>query len=181
MQLTESAAAYLEPHLSTASGDLLSTYGTLFLAGSMAAARSDDRSKTRAYLSEADDAARRLGVDGNHLWTAFGPTNVAIHRVNTAMELGDVQIALDHGPNLDTGLLPVERQVRHSLDVARAYNASGQREAAVATVLTAERVAPEQVRHHYLSRQLVQHWVRTALGKPSFELDRLARRMHVVG
>ncbi|MEC3976235.1 helix-turn-helix domain-containing protein [Amycolatopsis sp. H20-H5] len=181
MQLTEAGAAYLEPHLHEDGGDLLSAYGTLFLAGSMAASRSEDRAKTRSYLAEADDAARRLGVDGNRLWTAFGPTNVAIHRVNTAMELGDVQIALDLGPNLDTSALPLERQVRHMLDVARAYNVSGQLEAAVTTVLDAERKAPDQVRHHYLSRQLVLNWVRNAHGKPPFELDQLARRMHVVG
>ncbi|MEU4519404.1 hypothetical protein AB0F52_11890 [Amycolatopsis sp. NPDC024027] len=122
-----------------------------------------------------------MGVDGNHLWTAFGPTNVAIHRVNTAMELGDVQVALDIGPALDTSTLPLERQVRHLLDVARAYNNSGQKDAAVATVLDAERRAPDQVRHHYLSRQLVLNWVRNTPGKPAFELDQLARRMHVVG
>lgn len=181
MQLTESGAAYLEPHLNGGDGDLLSAYGMLYLAGSMAASRSEDRAKTRGYLAEADDAARRLGVDGNHLWTAFGPTNVAIHRVNTAMELGDVQVALDLGPDLDTSALPAERRVRHSLDVARAFNASGRIEAAVATVLNAERLAPEQVRHHYLSRQLVLNWVRNTQGKPGFELDSLARRMRVVG
>lgn len=57
------------------------------------------------------------------MWTAFGPTNVAIHQVNTAMELDDVQVALDIGPELDTSGLPTERQVRHALEVARAYSA----------------------------------------------------------
>ena len=28
-------------------------------------------------LDEADHYARQLGRDANHLWTAFGPTNVA--------------------------------------------------------------------------------------------------------
>jgi hypothetical protein len=40
------------------------------------------------------------------MWTAFGPTNVAIHRVSTAMELGDVQVAVDLGPSLDTSACP---------------------------------------------------------------------------
>lgn len=56
----------------------------------------------------------------NYMWTAFGPTNVAIHQVNTAMEFGDVQIVLDIGPALDTSGLPTERRVRHALDVAPA-------------------------------------------------------------
>jgi transcriptional regulator with XRE-family HTH domain len=180
MELTEAGAGYLLPHLSDGDPTLLSVYGTLFLAGSMAASRSEERGTTRSYLREADTAARRLGADANHLWTAFGPTNVAIHRVNTAMELGDVQVAHDAGPELDTSSLPIERRVRHSLDLARAYNVSNRRDDAMTTVLDAEELAPEQVRHHYLSRQLVLHWVRDARGTPPVELDRLARRMQVV-
>ena len=181
MKLTEAGAAFLEPHLSDQNGALLSVYGTLFLAGSMAAARSDDRATTRAYLAEAERVATQLGEDRNHLWTAFGPTNVAIHRINTSMELGDVQIALDLGPQLDTNALPAERRVRHLLDVARAYSSAGRQDAGLFTVLNAEQIAPEQVRSHYLSRQLVLSWVRNAQGRPSIELDRLAKRMHVVG
>ncbi|MEU0058870.1 hypothetical protein [Streptomyces sp. NPDC006334] len=44
------------------------------------------------------------------MWTAFGPTNVAIHRVATATELGDMQIAVDLGPQIDTSFLPTERR-----------------------------------------------------------------------
>jgi hypothetical protein len=181
MQLIEAGAAYLQPHLTDDDGELQSAYGTLFLAGSMAAARSEDRTTTRSYLAEAEDTAGRLGTDRNHLWTAFGPTNVSIHRVNTAMELGDIQIALDLGPGLDTTALPTERRVRHLLDLARAYNLTGRRDEAVSTVLNAERLAPEQVRHHYLGRQLVLTWVRNVQGRPSIEVDRLARRMRIVG
>ena len=181
MRLTEAGAAFLQPHLSDDSGALQSVYGTLFLAGSMAASRAEDRATTRAYLSEANDAAQRLGEDRNHLWTAFGPTNVAIHRVNTAMELGDVQVALDVGPGIDTSALPTERRVRHLLDVARAYSQTGRNDAGLAAVLEAERLAPELVRHHYIGRQLVLTWVRNSPGRPGVALDRLARRLRVVG
>src|SRR5699024_6928707 len=84
-ELTEAGASYLEPHINHGNGDTISAYGMLFLAGSMAASRSEDRSTTRTYLDEAQRAAQLLGGDANHMWTAFGPTNVAIHRVNTAM------------------------------------------------------------------------------------------------
>lgn len=180
MELTEAGGTYLLPHLAADDPSLLSVYGTLFLAGSMAASRAEDRGTTRNYLQEADTAARRLGADANHLWTAFGPTNVDIHRMNTAMELGDVQVALDVGPGLDTSALPTERQVRHSLELARAYNMTNRRDDAIATVLEAETSAPEQVRHHYLSKHLVLTWVRNAPGKPPVELDQLAKRMKVV-
>lgn len=180
MQLVESAAAFLQPTLTDGDAELHSVYGMLFLAGSMAASRSEDRARTGDYLREAEESAARMGGDGNYLWTAFGPTNVAIHRVNTAMELGDAQLAAEIGPSLNTEGLPAERRVRHLLDVARAFNQTGRRDDAISTVLDAERMAPEQVRHHYLSRQLVLSWVRTTVGRPPVELDRLARRMRVV-
>jgi len=179
-QLTADAAGFLQPHVAEASPEFLSIYGTLFLAGSVAAARSDDRATTRTFLAEADESARRLGEDANHMWTAFGPTNVAIHRVATAMELGDVQLALDQGPQLDTSQMPTERRVRHALEVARAYAARNQVDEALSLILDAERLAPEQVRYHYISRQLVTSWVRRQHGKPSLALSDLAQRIHVI-
>lgn len=61
-------------------------------------------------------AAQRLGADSNEQWTAFGLTNVAIHTVATASELGDHQIAAELGRRVDTSGLPAERQVRHHLE-----------------------------------------------------------------
>ncbi|MGH3887499.1 MAG: hypothetical protein ACRDSZ_13185, partial [Pseudonocardiaceae bacterium] len=56
----------------------------------------DNRTDATTFLAEAEESAHRLGQDANYLWTAFGPTNVAIHRVSAAMELGDVQVAIPH-------------------------------------------------------------------------------------
>jgi hypothetical protein len=128
----------------------------------------------------ADSAeARRLGADANHLWTAFGPTNVAIHRVSTAVELGDLQVAVDLGPRVDVSALPVERRIRHRIEVARAYSAWNRRDEALMILLDAERDAPEQIRHHFISRQLVLSWIRQQRGKPSHHLAGLAKRLHV--
>jgi transcriptional regulator with XRE-family HTH domain len=161
-------------------GELLSVYGTLFLTGAIAAARAEDRGTVRDFLTEADTAARKLGADANHMWTSFGPTNVAIHRVATAAELGDMQIAADLGPKVDASALPVERRVRHALEVARALSAHNHRDQALATLLDAERLAPEQVRYHFLSRQLVLTWIRAQKGKPSHVLAALAVRLRLV-
>jgi hypothetical protein len=155
-------------------------YGMLFLAGSIAASRADDRATTRAFLAEAGAAAGRLGTDANHLWTAFGPTNVAIHRVATAKELGDFQVAIDLGTSIDASAMPVERRVRHALDVAHAYTARRRAEQAQDVMLRAERVAPEQVRYHAMSRQLVMQWLSQSRGRPSRHLNDLARRMRLV-
>ncbi|MFI6386084.1 helix-turn-helix domain-containing protein [Nonomuraea sp. NPDC050540] len=180
IQLTSDAAALLDDDLSKATPDLLSVYGTLFLAGSMAAARAEDRATTRAFLAEAQESATRLGTDANHAWTAFGPTNVAIHRVATAIELGDIQVAIDIGPKLDTRALPIERRVRHSLAVAQALSLWNRTDEALATLLDAEKLAPEQVRYHYLGRHLMLSWIRRQKGKPSFQLTDLARRLRIV-
>jgi len=177
--LVSRAADVLGSELAIADDRMLSVYGSLFLTGAMAASRAEDRAATRAFLQEAQDSADRLGRDANRMWTAFGPTNVAIHRVNTAMELGDIQVALDLGPSLDTSGLPVERQVRYALDVARAYSARNRRDEGLAVLLDAERTAPEQVRHHFISRQLILTWMRQQRRKPNAELAGLAARLHL--
>ncbi|MET7967007.1 helix-turn-helix transcriptional regulator [Micromonospora sp. NPDC005305] len=180
VRLTEHAADHLTPHLRHPTPALLSVYGTLHLSGSMAAARAGDAATTRAFLAEAGQAAARLGTDANHLWTAFGPTNVAIHRVAAAAELGDIQVAVEIGPTVDTSGLPIERRVRHALEVARAYSARNRLDDAQAVLLDAEHMAPEQVRHHFLSRQLAVTWIRQQRRRPSASLVALARRLGVL-
>ncbi|GAA4782055.1 hypothetical protein GCM10023329_34710 [Streptomyces sanyensis] len=180
VQLVNDAAAVMQPELGDANNEYLSVYGTLFLAGAMAAARAEDRATTQTFLREADEAAQRLGADANHMWTIFGPTNVAIHCVATAGELGDIQVAADLGSRIDTTALPVERRVRHSLEVARALSSWNRTDEALAVLLEAEQAAPEQVRHHYLSRELVIGWIRGTGGRPSHPVADLARRLGVV-
>lgn len=179
VQLVDDGAGFLEAGLGTASPRYLSIYGTLFLTGSVAASRSGNRAAAQSFLTRADAAARRIGRDANHLWTAFGPTNVAIHRVQTALELGDVQVAIDLAPRVDATALPTERRARHAMETARAYSAWNRTDEAMATLLDAEHFAPEQVRHHAVSRNLVQSWIRRGRHKPSHQLAGLARRMHV--
>jgi hypothetical protein len=95
------------------------------------------------------------------------------------MELGDVQVAIDIGPGLDTTAVPTERRARHALEVSRALSSINKRDEALATLLEAELLAPEQVRYHFLSRNLVQTWIRTQRGKPTHQLTQLAQRLNV--
>ncbi len=146
----------------------------------MAAARADNRASATSFLNEATDCAGRLGRDANSMWTAFGPTNVAIHRMTAAMELGDVQVAVDLAPRIDASTLPVERQVRHAIETARAYTARNRRDDALGVILDAEQLAPEQIRHHAISRQLVLSWLRSTRGPRNVALEQLAQRLHLV-
>ncbi|GAA0303186.1 helix-turn-helix transcriptional regulator [Streptomyces polychromogenes] len=180
IQLVHDASGVMRPGLDDAGGEYVSVYGSLFLAGAIAAARAEDRATAHAFLQEADKSAQRLGGDANHMWTAFGPTNVAIHRVAAAGELGDIQIAADLGPQIDTSGMPVERRARHGIEVARALSARNRTDEALAVLLEAEQLAPEQVRHHYLSRELVIGWVRGTRGRPAHPVVGLARRLRII-
>lgn len=95
------------------------------------------------------------------------------------MDLGDVQVAIDLGPRVDTSAMPTERRVRHAMETARALSAWNRTDEALAVLLDAEQTAQEQVRHHAISRQLVQTWIRRGRGKPSYQLAALAHRVHV--
>jgi transcriptional regulator with XRE-family HTH domain len=175
--LVDSAADHLDCKIASASPLYLSVHGMLHLVGAVAAARRNDRGGASAFMAEAEESARRLGQDANHLWTAFGPTNVAIHRVTIAMELGDVQVAVDLGPRIDTSSLPIERRVRHNIETARAFTRCNRVEPALDLLLSAEHEAPEQVRHHLLSRQLVRELINRP--KPARSAIELADRMRI--
>src|SRR5262249_7712476 len=95
-------------------------------------------------------------------------------------ELGNIQTVLNSSPSLNTDAVPAERRVRYLLDVAQAYSLVSNRDDALGTMISAERIAPEQVRQHYLSRKVVTALIRGATGKPSVELDKLARRINVL-
>jgi len=181
----DDATAVIEQTLSQVpknpdSPDLLSAIGTTHLVGAMISGRSRNRTGTQRHLLGAQAAAATLGRDGNHLWTAFGPTNVAIHRVAVAAELGDYQLAADLGRTIDASPLPMERQVRHRLEVARALHFRRQQEEALGLVLDAERRAPEQVRRHFLTHSLVHEWVRSRRFTPTQDLHGLARRAGIL-
>jgi transcriptional regulator with XRE-family HTH domain len=171
------AAEYLQPLLVAPTPQLLSVYGSLHLMCALSAARDDDRQTSRTHLAEAGDSANRLGSDANHVWTAFGPTNVTIHQVCVALEFGDVQRAIAIGPGLDTTRLPVERRVRHSIEVARAFVRYNKLDEALAELRSAEQIAPDQVRYHQLSRMLVRE-ILTRPRPPRLAVD-LAYRMGV--
>lgn len=175
--LTRAVSDRMQSGLGAASPEYLSVYGTLHLVGGLAAARRENRTDATALLAEAEESAHRLGNDANYLWTAFGPTNVAIHRVSAAMELGDVQVAIDLGPRIDTAGLPIERRVRHAIEIARAFARWNRVESALDTLLDAELQGPEQVRYHQLSRVLVQEMLRRP--RPPSRAIALASRMGV--
>lgn len=175
-QLAAQASDYLAPEIGNqAAPDRLSVYGCLHLIAALAAAHTNNHDLAAEHLAEADRAATRLGGDANHVWSAFGPTNVAIHNVSVSVELDDISSALQLGPTLNTRGLPVERRVRHLIEVARAFERARRLDDAIDSLIKAEKLAPEQVHHHRLSRLLVMTMVRR--NRPSRQTVGLAHRM----
>lgn len=139
-------AAQLDRDVETHTPDSLSVYGSLLLRGSIAAAQQGNRGTAHELLGEADEAARRLGVEGNYRWTAFGPINAALHRVNIAVTLGDAGTAIDVARGVDLSKLTVtERKASLLIDVARAFLQWGRHEKAYVALRAAEATAHEEI------------------------------------
>ena len=101
--LAMTAAAALERTARAPSPERLSVYGALHLA---AATASFDRATAQSLLATARGVADRTG-EANHMGTAFGPVNVAIHAISASLRLGDPRTAAETGEALDLAALPV--------------------------------------------------------------------------
>jgi transcriptional regulator with XRE-family HTH domain len=132
--------------------------GSLHLVAAMACARSGEPGEAWRHWGEAARLAEILGRDANVAWTAFGPSNVAVHQLSVQVESGDLSASQSAQPLPGSGRLPRERRIRHDLEVARVWSATGRDEEAAALVVAAHRDAPDQVRHHCLARGLAANW-----------------------
>ena len=141
-----SHAARLDRNISAHTPDSLSVYGALLLRGSVAAAQLGNRGAAHELLTEAEDAGKRVGFDGNLRWTAFGPANARLHRVNIAVTLGDAGTAVDIARKIDPGTITVtERRATLLVDTARAFLQWGKHDKAYIALRAAEETAHEEV------------------------------------
>jgi transcriptional regulator with XRE-family HTH domain len=148
----------LEPGLGTASPEHLSMSGALLLKSAIITARLGDHASAWQHLGEAKATARQLGQDRNDFWTAFGPTNVAIHEIAVAVDLGEGGRAVRRAPALDLRRMPaplLERRAHLLIDLARGHAQSRHDAAAGRALLHAEQIAPEEVRHNKWARTLL--------------------------
>ena len=140
----------------------LSVYGSLLLRGALAAAQAEDRDGTMTLLNEAGQAGSRLGSDDNHRWTAFGPANVLLHRINVAVRLG-AGSAINYARKVNLEQLTVtERKASFFVDTAQAFSQWGKHERAYHALRAAEELAPQEVRSRPAVRRLVSDLLATA-------------------
>jgi transcriptional regulator with XRE-family HTH domain len=160
--LGTTAASWLDARVREHDPEALSLLGMLCLRTAAASARHHDRATTIELLDRAQDAADRLGEDGNYWQTSFGPTNVELHRLAAALDFGDVAYVIDRAPQVSVGHMPVERAVAHHVDTACAQSLMARDDDALESLLTAERMAPQLVRHSAAVRETVRSLHRRA-------------------
>ena len=177
-----SAASGLEAHLDASTAHL-ATWGGLLLTAAVAAARQGDSGEAWELVGEAKVAARRLGTDHADLHTIFGPTSLAIQGVQVAAELGDGREVLRRARYVEPTRLPtylVERRSHYLIDVARGHASRADDPAALATLLEAERLAPQEVRYNPIASELVMVLLKRERRAATHGLRDLSARIGVV-
>ena len=175
-----SAAAALENQVPDGPPELVALWGALNQAAAVIATRASEEETARECMRKAEDAARRIGADRNDFETEFGQTNVALHAVGIAVELGDAGEAIRRAATVDVSGLSIERRARFQLDVARAYAQRRKVADTVRTLEEAEALTPEQVRSHPMVREMVRDLLRGERRSVNPALRALAQRVGVL-
>jgi transcriptional regulator with XRE-family HTH domain len=181
--LAVTMAERLTPHVRDDEPSLLSITGALWLIAGVIAGRQMDRAQAQDRLGRADALATMLGSDANHSWTAFGPTNVAVHRVSVAAEMGDPAEALAAAAAIDLDRLPVglrSRRAQVHLDLAWAHSRRKRDAEATLHLLEAERAAPESIRYNVTARETLHDLLSRQRRTTTRTLTDLATRAQVV-
>jgi transcriptional regulator with XRE-family HTH domain len=171
----------IRPELGDRAPELLSMYGMLYLAASIAAAHQEDADTALTMHEHAHAAAQNLDPHYQH-HTQFGPVNVALHRVAALVRLHEAGHALEYARTIDpasVSSLPPERRVTYALDLTTAYTETGAYTDAARTLVDAERVAPEEVRCRPLAHGLLRAMLRNTSGELGRSVQRMASRAGV--
>lgn len=172
------AADALEPQAAgpKAKPEALSLFGAFQLVLAVTAARENERAKAHAFLDMAREIAVHVGEGRNDFGTEFSPTNVALHAVSVAVELGDAGQALDLSRQIDASRLSPERQARYLIDLAAAYAMRRQIGDALRCLQKSEALTPEQTRAHRVAREVARDLLQLSGGHVRPELRELATR-----
>ncbi|MGH3964025.1 MAG: helix-turn-helix domain-containing protein [Pseudonocardiaceae bacterium] len=175
--LAMQAAEALRPVMAEGEADTAAIYGALLLIGAVAVARQGDAWTARSRLREVAPLAERTG-ECNTLWTAFGPTNVAMYAVTVEIEAGEAAEGLRLAEQIDYGHSPsIERRVAFLLDQAKGYEQRRDYASALLLLHTAEREAPEDVRHRPAALVILRTVVLHGRRSVSAEATQLAARI----
>lgn len=175
-------AQRMEPTIGSAPADTAAMYGMVLLAAEIAASRLDDEATAETMHEEALRLAQHRFSGAHDSATAFGVTNVGLHRVAAHVFLGQGERALEYARTIDTVALerlPRERRGTYLLDLATAHQGVGHHAEAVTALMQAERIAPEEVRCRPTSKSLITALIGDVTRMYAPELRLIARRAGV--
>jgi transcriptional regulator with XRE-family HTH domain len=158
----------------------LAITGSMHLRSAIMAARDSKRcADAWGFIDQAREAGERIGRDTNHYGLIFGPSNVRIHEVATAIELEDADEAIRRSEGFEPPPgLPAERSSHHYIDLARAELMTGRAKPALTSLMKADSLAPQHTRNHPMARETVTGLIRLHNRVPE-TLRSFARRMNV--
>ncbi|MFL1427512.1 MULTISPECIES: XRE family transcriptional regulator [unclassified Nocardiopsis] len=177
-ELATSIAERVDAEMDQPTPESLSVYGSLLLSGAVSAAKSEKRDQALGLLEEAEETGARLGGDFNYQWTAFGPTNVLLHRVSAAVEMGDAGNAIDYARQVRLENIEVmERRATLFIDVARAYQQWEKTEQAYQALRNVEDMASEELSARPVVHRLINDIRSRAGGNLYGDVSELAERV----
>jgi len=125
---------------------LISLVGSSALLLAILHARNANTTAAEECLTVASRLAGILGANHNYHDTEFGPTNVFMHAVGVAVELGNGQQALDRAVHVrHAEHMSPERQARYLVDIARAHLLTRSGRDALLALVKAEHIASEEL------------------------------------
>jgi transcriptional regulator with XRE-family HTH domain len=141
--------------------------GQLHLGATVIAARARDESLIRTHLDEAKQYAKRTGEACEVHWLSFGPANVAAHAMSADVEMRHYGAALKKAAKVT---LPngwaTSRRAHFYVDRARSEMETGRTDAALGSLVTARKLAPQQTRYHPGARETIKGLVHAARQTP---------------
>ncbi|GAA1239880.1 helix-turn-helix domain-containing protein [Prauserella halophila] len=146
----------LEPR-GDASLSHLSAYGSLIITAATASGRDLRTGEARHLVGQARDVAARMGTDRHDYETYFGPSQVVMQTVDVGVVTEDYTAALDAAREMprNGAALPLASRCRHLADQAMAHARLGHRQKALDSLLAAETMGPDWIRHQTLPRRIV--------------------------
>jgi transcriptional regulator with XRE-family HTH domain len=172
----------MRPDLAKNEGQLLSIYGMLYLAASIATAKQADAALADDMHHDAAAAAARMAPRYPAYYTHFGITNVLIHRVAALVRLYDAGRALEFATTIDPATIAAlspERRANYLLDLTDAHSRTGNYRRAAYLLHQAEQVAPEEVRCRPLAHGLLRSLLNHTTGEPARQVRAMATRAGV--
>lgn len=166
------------------SPDVLQAYGMLHLSAALAAASQADRGTCETHLGEASVVAARMSEpvgQFGHMW--FGSANVGVWSTAIAVEFSEPGKVVELARGVEVGAIPsASRRAGFFIDVGRSMlmeRATWER--GLATLIEAERLAPQRVHTDVFTREAVADQLRRARRDDTVgrELRGLAYRMGI--